>query len=70
MLLAGAEASVGSKQCRQRASYIPVAPTSTRSLLATSRCVWLAGFPQMTQIAAKLNDNEIKAVADYIAGVR
>ena len=26
--------------------------------------------PQMTQIAAKLNDREIKAVADYIAGLR
>ncbi|BCO28671.1 cytochrome c6 [Rhodoferax lithotrophicus] len=25
--------------------------------------------PQMTQIAAKLNDREIKAVADYIAGL-
>ena len=25
---------------------------------------------QMTQIAAKLNDREIKAVADYIAGLR
>ncbi|WP_427914741.1 c-type cytochrome [Ramlibacter sp. MMS24-I3-19] len=26
--------------------------------------------PQMTQIAAKLNDREIRAVADYIAGLR
>ncbi len=26
--------------------------------------------PQMTQVAAKLNDHEIKAVADYIAGLR
>ena len=26
--------------------------------------------PQMTAIAAKLNDREIKAVADYIAGLR
>jgi len=26
--------------------------------------------PQMTQVAAKLNDREIKAVADYIAGLR
>lgn len=26
--------------------------------------------PQMSQIAAKLNDREIKAVADYIAGLR
>ena len=25
---------------------------------------------QMTQIAAKMNDREIKAVADYIAGLR
>jgi len=29
-----------------------------------------ANSPQMTQIAAKLNDREIKAVADYIAGLR
>jgi cbb3-type cytochrome c oxidase subunit III len=26
--------------------------------------------PQMTQVAAKLNDREIKAVTDYIAGLR
>lgn len=26
--------------------------------------------PQMTQVAAKLNDKEIKAVSDYIAGLR
>jgi cytochrome c553 len=26
--------------------------------------------PQMTQIAAKMNDREIKAVADYVAGLR
>jgi cytochrome c553 len=26
--------------------------------------------PQMTQVAAKLNDREIRAVADYIAGLR
>jgi cytochrome c553 len=25
---------------------------------------------QMTQVAAKLNDREIKAVSDYIAGLR
>ncbi|MEN9844831.1 MAG: hypothetical protein RLZZ612_2660, partial [Pseudomonadota bacterium] len=25
---------------------------------------------QMTQVAAKMNDKEIKAVADYIAGLR
>jgi cytochrome c553 len=25
---------------------------------------------QMNQVAAKLNDREIKAVADYIAGLR
>jgi cytochrome c553 len=25
---------------------------------------------QMTQIAAKLNDREIKALADYVAGLR
>jgi cytochrome c553 len=26
--------------------------------------------PQMTGVAAKLNDREIKAVSDYIAGLR
>ena len=26
--------------------------------------------PQMSQIAAKLNDREIRAVSDYIAGLR
>ena len=26
--------------------------------------------PQMSQIAGRLNDREIKAVADYIAGLR
>jgi cytochrome c553 len=25
---------------------------------------------QMTQVAAKLNDREIRAVADYVAGLR
>ena len=25
--------------------------------------------PQMTQVAAKLNDREIKAVSDYVAGL-
>src|SRR3989344_4717364 len=29
-----------------------------------------ANSTQMTQVAAKLNDKEIKAVADYIAGLR
>ena len=29
-----------------------------------------ANSPQMTAIAAKMNDREIKAVADYIAGLR
>ncbi|MCW8166294.1 cytochrome c4 [Verminephrobacter aporrectodeae subsp. tuberculatae] len=29
-----------------------------------------ANNPQMAQVAAKLNDKEIKAVADYIAGLR
>ncbi len=29
-----------------------------------------ANSPQMNQVAAKLNDKEIKAVADYIAGLR
>src|SRR5262245_18319933 len=46
------EASVGSKQWRQRASYMPVAPIKTRSLLTTSRCVWFAGSPHTTQIAS------------------
>ena len=29
-----------------------------------------ANSPQMTGVAAKLNDREIKAVSDYIAGLR
>ena len=29
-----------------------------------------ANSTQMTQVAAKLNDKEIKAVSDYIAGLR
>src|SRR3954463_16243485 len=38
-------ARLGSKQRRQRASYIPAAPTTTTSSLPTSRCVCFAGFP-------------------------
>lgn len=29
-----------------------------------------ANSTQMTQVAAKLNDKEIRAVSDYIAGLR
>ncbi|RZJ06394.1 MAG: c-type cytochrome, partial [Rubrivivax sp.] len=29
-----------------------------------------ANSPQMTGVAAKMNDQEIKAVSDYIAGLR
>ena len=42
----------GSKQRRQRASYIPPAPTTIRSSDATSRCVCTAGLPQRTHIAS------------------
>src|SRR5260370_332661 len=41
----------GSKQRRQRASYMPPAPTTIRSSDSTRRCVCLAGFPQRMQIA-------------------
>ena len=44
----------GSKQRRQRASYIPPAPTTMSSSDATSRCVWTAGFPQRMQMARSL----------------
>jgi cytochrome c553 len=29
-----------------------------------------ANSPQMTTVAAKMNDKEIKAVSDYVAGLR
>src|SRR5580692_4519088 len=44
----------GSKQRRQRASYIPLAPTTIRSVDSTSRWVCLAGLPQRTQMASVL----------------
>ncbi len=49
--VAGFAARVGSKHGRQRASYVPVAPSSSRSSLATRRCVWLAGLPHTMQMA-------------------
>ena len=42
----------------------------TVAQLNTFRDVSRANSQQMTQVAAKLNDKEIKAVADYIAGLR
>ncbi|KRB35396.1 MULTISPECIES: cytochrome c [unclassified Acidovorax] len=42
----------------------------TVSQLNTFRDGSRANSIQMTQVAAKLNDKEIKAVADYIAGLR
>ena len=42
----------------------------TVAQLNTFRDGTRANSPQMTQVAAKLNDKEIKAVADYIAGLR
>src|SRR5438045_4920144 len=44
----------GSKHRRHRASYMPAAPTTIRSLDSTSRWVCLAGLPQRTQIARVL----------------
>jgi cytochrome c553 len=38
--------------------------------LTTFRDGGRANSPQMSQVAAKLNDREIKAVSDYIAGLR
>ena len=48
---------------RQHADY-------TVAQLNTFRDGTRANSTQMTQVAAKLNDKEIKAVADYIAGLR
>ncbi|HRM80902.1 MAG: cytochrome c4 [Acidovorax sp.] len=42
----------------------------TVAQLNTFRDGTRANSTQMTQVAAKLNDKEIKAVADYIAGLR
>lgn len=42
----------------------------TVAQLNTFRDGTRANSAQMTQVAAKLNDKEIKAVADYIAGLR
>lgn len=42
----------------------------TASQLVSFRDGGRKNSPQMTQVAAKLNDREIKAVADYIAGLR
>ena len=42
----------------------------TVAQLKTFRDGSRANSQQMTQVAAKLNDKEIKAVADYIAGLR
>ena len=42
----------------------------TVAQLKTFRDGTRANSTQMTQVAAKLNDKEIKAVADYIAGLR
>src|SRR5256885_6147146 len=47
-----ASAGFVSKQRRQRASYIPEAPTTISSSLSTSRCVCTAGLPQRTHIAS------------------
>jgi cytochrome c553 len=47
----------------QHADYTLAQLTSFRDGLRTNSL-------QMTQVAAKLNDREIKAVADYIAGLR
>ena len=44
----------GSKQRRQRASYMSEAPTTIRSSEPRRRCVCLAGLPQRTQMASVL----------------
>jgi cytochrome c553 len=59
----------------------PASPRSTRACPASmpttpprswspSATAVRKNSPQMTQIAAKLNDREIRAVSDYIAGLR
>jgi cbb3-type cytochrome c oxidase subunit III len=47
----------------QHADYVTAQLTAFRDGVRTNS-------PQMTQIAAKMNDREIRAVADYIAGLR
>ena len=47
-------AGCGSKQRRQRASYISPAPTTISSSEETIRWVCTAGFPQRTQMARSL----------------
>lgn len=42
----------------------------TEAQLLAFRAGTRANSPQMTGVAAKMNDREIKAVADYIAGLR
>lgn len=42
----------------------------TAAQLATFRDGSRKNSPQMAQVAAKMNDREVKAVADYIAGLR
>ena len=42
----------------------------TEAQLVAFRNGTRANSPQMTGVAAKMNDREIKAVADYIAGLR
>src|ERR1017187_10036793 len=44
----------GSKQRRQRASYMSAAPTTIRSSAPRKRCVCLPGLPQRTQMASVL----------------
>ena len=44
----------GSKQRRQRASYMSAAPTTIRSSAPRRRCVCLPGLPQRTQMASVL----------------
>ena len=45
-------------------------PTTPRRSWSPSAAARAATTPMMTGVAAKLNDREIKAVADYIAGLR
>jgi cytochrome c553 len=46
---------------------MPTTPRRSSGLSATAR---RQEQPQMSGVAAKLNDREITAVADYIAGLR
>ena len=45
-------------------------PTTPRRSWSPSAAARARNNPVMTDVAAKLNDREIKAVADYIAGLR